>query len=356
MQYSVFFINFVRNSLIIQKLFNMKYFFSIFLFCLTIGLYSQNIDIKQPRFLKKGDKVALISPAYYLDVDLINKAAEVFKDWGLVPVVGKNVGFKYAGNYAGTIEQRAEDLLWALQDDEIKAIICNRGGYGAIHLFDRIPLDTFSDHPKWLVGFSDITTLHSFETVAGCMSIHGTMPSFIAKTNGTDISSIVLKDMLFGKIPEYHIPNNKYNINGFAEGVLVGGNLAVLSALGGSYLDATNLDNIILFIEDIGENKRNIDRLFNTLRVRGVFNRVKALIIGDFSESANDLDYDSVEQMLNPYLQKMHIPVCCGFPIGHGDINLPLIYGAKVKLIVNEHESVLSFSVSGQNYILNYPE
>ena len=333
----------------------MKHILFLF-FCLTtVGLTAQNLEIKQPPFLKKGDKVALISPAYYLDVNTIQKAAKVIEGWGLVPVIGKNVGFKYAGNYAGTVEQRAEDFLWALQDNDIKAILCNRGGYGAIHLYDRIPLELFSDNPKWLVGFSDITTLHSFESVAGCMSIHGTMPTFIAETNGKDISSIVLKDLLFGKIPEYHIPYHNYNIKGCAEGTLVGGNLAVLSALGGSSWDATNFDNIILFIEDIGENKRNIDRLFNTLRIRGVFNRVKAIIIGDFSDSANDLDYDSVEQMLSPYLQRMNIPVCCGFPIGHGDINLPLIYGSKASLIVNDKESILSFMVEGDKYIVKYP-
>ena len=333
----------------------MKYLIVLTLWCCSLGMSAQNSDLKQPPFLKKGDKVALLSPSYYLDVDAVYKAAEVLKQWGLVPVIGKYVGEKYAGNYAGTPDERAQDMLWALKDKDIKAIICNRGGYGAIHLYEKIPLDVYTDNPKWIVGFSDITTLLSFENVAGNMGIHATMPSFIAKSNGEDISSLMLKDLLFGKVPEYHIPYHEYNICGEARGVLVGGNLAVLSALGGSYLDSTNLDNIILFIEDIGENKRNIDRLFNTLKVRGVFNRVKAVIIGDFSESANDLSFDSVEEMLSPYLKQMNIPVCCGFPIGHGDINLPLICGAEVTLNVNQQESVLSFMVDGNKYVVNYP-
>ncbi len=332
----------------------MKFYsFILFLLC-SLNTLAQN-TILQPNYLKPGDKVALLSPSYYLDVAQINVAAKVIKEWGLVPVIGKHVGSLYAGNYAGKPEERAEDFRNALVDEDIKAIICNRGGYGAIHLADFIPLELYKNNPKWIVGFSDITTLHSFENVSGCMSIHATMPSFIAKTEGKDISSQMLKELLFGNVPEYHVPYNQYNVTGHAEGVLVGGNLAVLSALGGSYLDSTNLDNIILFIEDIGENKRNVDRLFNTLRVRGVFNRVKAVIVGDFLESNNDLSFTTVEEMLSPYLQKLNIPVCCGFPVGHGDVNLPLVCGADVCLDVNQDESILSFKIEGKKYIVQYP-
>ena len=319
-------------------------------------LHAQVNNLRQPAFLKKGDKVAMISPSYTLDMAEVRKATEIISGWGLVPVIGPNADKLYAGKFAGTPEQRAHDLQWALEDPDIKAVICNRGGYGAIHNADYISFDTYSQHPKWLVGFSDITTLHSFEAVAGVMSLHATMPMEIAETGGTDLSSAMLKDLLFGKVPEYHIAAHPMNILGHAEGTLVGGNLCVLSALGGSSWDATNLDNIILFIEDVGENMRNIDRLFNTLRVRGVFNRVKGVIIGEFSDARADINFPSVEAMLRPYVLKYNIPLCCGLPVGHGDTNLPLIHGADLSLDVTTEGAVLRFMVQGQQYKLWCPQ
>lgn len=333
-----------------------RLFFLAILLGVVLQMTAQVNNLRQPAFLKKGDKVAMISPSYTQDIAVVRKAADIIRGWGLVPVFGENVEKVYAAKFAGTPEQRAHDLRWALEDESIKAIICNRGGYGAIHNADYIPLDIYRQHPKWLVGFSDITTLHSFEATAGVMSLHATMPKEIAETGGTDLSSTMLKDLLFGNVPEYHISAHPMNISGHAEGTLVGGNLCVLSALGGSSWDATNLDNIILFIEDVGENMRNIDRLFNTLRVRGVFSRVKGVIIGEFSDAKADIDFPSVEAMLRPYVLKYNIPLCCGFPVGHGDTNLPLIHGANLSLDVSEEGSVLKFHVEGQPYRLFYPQ
>ena len=322
----------------------MKKILILFLFIIFVVAVHAAENVVQPSFLKKGDKVALISPSYYIEPTVVSQAADVLKKWGLVPVIGNNVGKKYAGKYAGTPQERAEDLLWALHDDEVKAVICNRGGYGAVHLIDFVPLKEFAEHPKWFVGFSDITTIHSFLSVAGVMSIHGTMPKEMVNAKGNDQTSLLLKNILFGNIPEYQLRPNRYNLKGNAEGTLVGGNLCVLSALGGSFCDATNKDGIILFLEEIGENKRNIDRLFNTLKVRGVLSRVKGIILGEFIDAGNDLSFESVEQMLYPYLEKLNIPVCCGFPAGHGDINFPLIHGATVQLDVNQQGASIRFS------------
>ena len=143
------------------------------------------LNCEKPDYLKAGDKVALISPSYYTPMENVEKTAEVMRTWGLQPVIGPNVGKVVDGRYAGTVADRVSDIRWALNDPSIKAIICNRGGYGTIQLIDQLTLAELKASPKWLVGFSDISTLHGLLTRAGVMSIHGTMSSFLA-TGGTD--------------------------------------------------------------------------------------------------------------------------------------------------------------------------
>lgn len=133
----------------------------------------------KPDYLKAGDKVALISPSYFTPMENVEKTADVLRSWGLEPVIGPNVGKVVDGRYAGTVAERVSDIRWALSDPSIKAIICNRGGYGTIQLIDQLTLAELKASPKWLVGFSDISTLHGLLTRAGVMSIHGTMSSFL---------------------------------------------------------------------------------------------------------------------------------------------------------------------------------
>ena len=181
------------------------------------------LNCMKPDYLKSGDKVALISPSYYTPMENVEKTADVLRSWGLDPVVGPNVGKVVDGKYAGTVAERVSDIRWALSDPNIKAIICNRGGYGTIQLIDQLTLAELKASPKWLVGFSDISTLHGLLTRAGVMSIHGTMSSFLAN-GGTDETSTLMRDLLLGKVPRYEVPAHKQNITGMASGVLVGGN------------------------------------------------------------------------------------------------------------------------------------
>ncbi|WP_290746425.1 S66 peptidase family protein [Fibrobacter sp. UBA4309] len=302
-----------------------------------------------PAFLKKGDKVALLSPSYSTPDSNIQKTADVIKEWGFKPVIGKNVGKLEAGKYAGTAQERADDFIEALKDTSIKAILCNRGGYGTIQLVDLIDLKLVKDNPKWLIGFSDITTLHAMETKAGVMSIHGTMSSFIAKTAGEDDNSTILRDLLKGEVPTYKVPKNKYNQKGKAEGILVGGNMATFVPLvGASDIDVFSNDGIILFLEEIGESLHNIDRMFNTLELHGVMENVRGVILGEFVDSGTDLDYETTEEMLSQYLKKYDIPVLCGFPAGHDDVNLPIVMGAKVKIDVGDKGSTVAFDIGGE--------
>ncbi|MBR4559279.1 MAG: LD-carboxypeptidase [Fibrobacter sp.] len=307
-----------------------------------------------PPFLKKGDKVALLSPSYSTPDSNIEKTADVIKEWGFKPVIGKNVSKLDAGKYAGTAEERADDFIAALKDTSVKAILCNRGGYGTIQLVDLIDQQLIKDNPKWLIGFSDITTLHAMQTKAGVMSIHGTMSSFIAENAGKDDNSTLLRDLLKGTVPTYKVPSHKFNQKGHGEGVLVGGNMATFVPLvGASDIDVFTSDGIILFMEEVGESLHNIDRMFNTLELHGVMENVKGVILGEFVSSGMDQDFESTEEMLSKYLKKYDIPVLCGFPAGHDDLNVPIVMGAKVTLDVDKNGGTLAFDIEGDKKDIN---
>ena len=302
-----------------------------------------------PAFLKKGDKIALLSPSYSTPDSNIQNTAAVLKEWGFETVIGKNVGKLDAGKYAGTAQERADDFIAALKDPSVKAILSNRGGYGTIQLVDLIDLKMVKDNPKWLIGFSDITTLHAMETKAGVMSIHGTMSSFIGKARGKDDNSTLLRDLLKGTVPTYKVPKHKFNQKGKAEGILVGGNMATFVPLvGASDIDIFSNDGIILFMEEVEESLHNIDRMFNTLELHGVMENVKGVILGEFVGSGMDQDFASAEEMLSKYLKKYNIPVMCGFPAGHDDVNVPIVMGAKVKMDVNDNGATLAFDIDGE--------
>ena len=306
-----------------------------------------SITCTRPPYLKAGDKIALISPSYFTPMENVEKTADVLRSWGFEPVIGPNVGKVVDGRYAGTIAERVSDLRWALNDPEIKAIICNRGGYGTIQLIDQLSLKELAAKPKWLVGFSDISTLHGLLTRAGVMSIHGTMSSFLAK-GGEDMTSTLMRDLLLGRVPRYELPAHEQNITGRAHGVLVGGNICTFVPNLNTQADATAGRDLILFIEEVEESMHNIDRQFNILRMNGVLSRCKGIILGEFTECGSEFTYGSVEAMLRSYLKEYNIPLLCGFPGGHGDINLPLVMGAPVTIDVRNDGATINFNIDGE--------
>ena len=312
-------------------------------------------DMVKPAFLQKGDKVALISPSYFTPMENVEKTAEVLKEWGLEPVIGPNVGKVVDGRYAGTVDERVSDIRWALNDPTIKAIICNRGGYGTIQLIDELTLAELKASPKWLVGFSDITTLHGLLTRAGVMSIHGTMSSFLAK-GGKDKTSTMMCDLLLGNVPRYELPAHPQNITGTATGTLVGGNLCTFAPNLGSQADATIGQNLILFVEEVGESMHNIDRQMRVLQMNGVLDRCKGIILGEFTDCGSEFTYESVEAMLHNMLAEYNIPVLCGYPGGHGDVNLPIVMGAPVTIDVRNDGATLQFNIEGSQYDVNTAE
>ena len=185
------------------------------------------INPEAPEFLKKGDKVAILSPSSVpTDLSIIDKGAKAIQSWGFQTVEGKHARSSYH-TYAGTPEERVEDIMWALRDPSIKAIVCSRGGYGAANCLNLLPLDSLKKYPKWIVGYSDITGYLSAQVRAGNMAIHGNMCGYLAKTGGTDQLSLWLRDMLMGKMPRYEVPGNELNKPGKASGILIGGNMCV---------------------------------------------------------------------------------------------------------------------------------
>ena len=311
----------------------------------------------KPDYLKTGDRVALISPSYYTPIETIEKAADVLRSWGFEPVIGPNVDKVLDGKIGGTVEERVSDIRWALSDPTIKAVLCNRGGYGTIQLIDQLPFDEVKAARKWIVGYSDISTLHGFWSRAGVMSILGTMSTTLAK-GGTDKTCTMVRDLLLGKVPRYEVPAHQQNILGQASGVLVGGNLCTFAPNVGSRADATKGKDLILFVEEIGENMRNIDRQMRLLKMNGVFDRCKGVILGEFVSCGTEFTDEngeviSIEAMLHDLLAEYHIPVLCGFPTGHDDVNLPLVMGAPVTIDVRSEGATLQFNIDGNQQTVN---
>jgi len=311
------------------------------------GRSAKRSECVVPAYLKAGDKIAILTPSYHTPRENADTAAMILREWGFEPVIGANVGKLDANRYAGTLDERVSDFRAALYDPEIKAIICSRGGYGTLKMINVLSPEEFSANPKWIVGYSDITTLLEMETCAGVMSIHGTMGNSIAARRGEDVSSQLLKALLMGEIPQYKLPSHPQNRPGTATGILVGGNICTFAANLDTWADATAKDDIILFIEEVGESMHNVDRLFNMLLMRGLLKRCKGIILGQFTGCDSEFDYGSIEAMLNTYLKDSDIPVLCGFPAGHDNPNLPMVMGAKTTIDVRSDGSSVSFVVPG---------
>lgn len=223
--------------------------------------------------------------------EAIHLAANTIRSWGLQPVIGTHTNNLNVNAYAGTAEERAADLLWALEDDSIKAIVCSRGGYGSIHVLNRIPQESYYAHPKWLIGHGDITILLHSIVCSGVMCVHGPMAFQMAEEQ--ELSTSITRDILFGKIPQYEVSNNSYNRCGHAEGILIGGNLSSYSAITGTQFQLPPKQDVILFIEEVEEPLHNIDRLFYRLRLQLDFEHVKGIVFGSFNSIKFDLQFGS---------------------------------------------------------------
>ncbi len=301
-----------------------------------------------PPYLQPGDTIGISSPAGYITAEEIAPAVLKLKDWGFNVAIGSTIG-KRDFTFGGTDDERLADLQQMLDDSNIKAILCARGGYGAVRIVDGIDWNKFKKKPKWIIGFSDITVLHShLHQHTNVASIHSKMcNSFPDDWNLADpiqretIESI--RRCLVGEKMQYHAILNPKNKLGKASGRLVGGNLKTLESLAGSSSDL-NCKNKILFVEDTGEYLYSIDRMFWNLKRSGKLCDLKALIVGGFKikkEDAGDEFGKTLEEIVLEKVKEYSYPVCFDFPLGHQRNNMAVKCGIKHELRVTAESTIL---------------
>ena len=312
-------------------------------YCL-LGLLLCWMPLLSAQILHEGDTIAIISPSSSTDTTTINGGIRTLERWGYHCVVGPNALNDYHG-FAGTIDERLSDLLWALREPSVKAVMCSRGGDGAAHLLARLSLDTLRQYPKTIIGFSDVTALLCAEARAGVKGIHGSMCWALKTYEGNDTISQTLRRLLQGELPTYRVAPHPLDIKGRAEGIVVGGNLSVYNDLAGSDFDPLLLDDIILFMEDTGEGMSKVDRMLHNLEIRGLLPHLRGIIVGQFNKYKHpENGFQDMYQMLHEYMKHYGIPVCFDFPVGHAHLrNFPLLTGARATLEVTPEGTTLSY-------------
>jgi muramoyltetrapeptide carboxypeptidase len=297
-----------------------------------------NSPLMQPSYLQKGDTVMIVATAGILkDSSIVNDAVTLLEEWHLNVRLGTHL-YADGHHFAGTDDQRAEDFQAALDDDSVKAIWCVRGGYGTVRMVDKLDFSKFSESPKWVIGFSDVTVLHNEIHNLGRESIHGIMPSTYRPKNKEQKKALKsLKKAIFGKNLEYKTPKSEFNKSGEATGQLIGGNLSILYSLLGSK-SSLKTEGKILFIEDLGEYVYHIDRMLQNLKRNGYFENCYGLIVGGITDvRENDTDFGKpVQQVILDAVAEYNFPVVFDFPAGHIRDNRTLILGREVLLEVKE--------------------
>jgi muramoyltetrapeptide carboxypeptidase len=302
-----------------------------------------------PPYLDKGDTIGITCPSGFMLEKDIQPAVEEIRKWGFQIMLGNTVG-KRDFTFGGTDEERRKDFQDMIDNPDVKAILCARGGYGAVRIIDQLDFSSLKKNPKWVIGFSDITVFHShLHTNMGVATIHSKMcnsfPDDWSKAEPIQIETIIsLKDALQGERLVYNGGICEKNKPGSGEGILVGGNLKMLETMSGTSSDIST-DDKILFVEDVGEALYSIDRMFCNLKRSGKLDKLKGLLIGGFTgikaenpgEEFGRSLYDIVLEKVNEF----DYPVCFGFPVGHQRNNFALKCGMKHRLTIDANHSVL---------------
>lgn len=297
---------------------------------------------KYPDFLKAGDEVRIISPAGNIDPAFIDGAKSRLVSWGYRPTEGMFTRSVH-GRFAGNELERCTDLQQALDDPNVKAILCSRGGYGLAQIIDKVDFTRFTQNPKWIVGFSDITILHEAVLKTGYISIHGAMAKHLSELPNNSQSIILLDEILRGKLPTYKVINDSNNRHGKVKGKLIGGNLTVFQGMRATSFEPS-FKGAILFIEDVGEKPYQIDRMMQNLRVSGALSQLSGLIVGQFTETEEDPDMlATIYEIIAHAAKDYTFPICFNFSAGHIDNNFPLLMGATVTLNVDNEGGEVSF-------------
>lgn len=307
---------------------------------LSLISYSQN-KMKIPPYLKKGDTVAIVCTARKFFPEEAKPAIDLLESWGLKVKLGKTIGLDSC-QLGGTDKERAADFQEQLDNDNIKAIWCARGGYGTVRIIDMIDFSKFKKHPKWVMGFSDVTVLHSHINTLNVATLHSIMPFTVPKA--PEEVKETFKNALFGIKNSYTIPSKSYDKKGVAKGELVGGNLSILYSLLGSKSSIETKDKI-LFIEDLDEYLYHIDRMMYNMKRNNYFKNVKGIIVGSMRDMHdNEIPFGQNEvQIISEIAKDLNIPIAFEFCAGHQKDNRALVLGSQVTFEVNATEIKLTF-------------
>lgn len=296
-----------------------------------------------PPYLQRGDTIGIVAPAGFMPIEKMQTCIETLDDWGYTVQLGATTHSNSQNYFSGTDDERLNDLQQMLDDRNIKAILCARGGYGTGRIIDQIDFKKFEKHPKWIIGFSDITVLHchifSNYKIA---SLHAPMAAAFNDSEFDNPYILSLKNALEGKPAHYECAAQGFNKTGEAKGILVGGNLSLLAHLIGTDSDIKT-KNKILFLEDVGEYLYSVDRLLLQLKRSGKFDDLAGLIIGGFTDNKDTERpfgksvYDIIYEQVGNY----DFPICFGFPVSHEKENYALKIGGKYKLSVSNEVSIL---------------
>ncbi len=303
--------------------------------------FTKEMIITTPPYLKAGDKVIILSPAGAIDNEWIDGAESTLTSWGLDVIVSDFAKAKN-GRFAGTDEQRLSEFNRAINDPTIKAILCSRGGYGAVRIVNDIDWDALTRQPKWIIGYSDITLLHMACNKCGIASLHAPMAQHLTK-KADDVTTEFLKNVLFGAHPVLTIDSKPIDKKGEAEAEVVGGNLAVMTSMASTSFDFDYTDKI-LFIEEIAEPAYKIERMLYQLKLSGVFSKIKGLIVGQMTDCPEDATMGAtIEEIISKVTSEVNGPVCFDFPIGHVDENYSIVEGGTYRFKVEDDIVSLDF-------------
>ena len=294
-----------------------------------------------PPYLKVGNTIGIVAPARKISPTELEPAILILKEWGLNVVLGDAI-YCSDNQFSGTESQRILDFQKMLDDEKIKAIFCARGGYGTVRIIDQLNFTKFIKNPKWIVGYSDITVLHShIHNISGIETLHAAMPINFSDSECSKATLATLKNTLFGKPLKYSIKGHSFNKTGNVNGILTGGNLSVLYSLIGSKSDI-NTKNKILFIEDLDEYLYHIDRMIMCLKRAGKFEHLAGLIVGGMNKMNDNLvpfgktPYEIIKEAINEY----SFPVCFNFPAGHIKDNRAIIMGRKINMLIGNKVTI----------------
>jgi muramoyltetrapeptide carboxypeptidase len=292
-----------------------------------------------PPNLKQGDKIGIIAPARKISFYELENAIEIIQSWKLEVIFGKFL-FESENQFSASIEKRVIDLQEMINDNSIKGIFCARGGYGTVQIVDHIDFYNLKCNPKWIVGFSDITVLHSQLNNIGLASLHASMPINFPKNTSESLDSVY--KCLFGLENIVKFQSNKFNRIGETDSEIIGGNLSILYSLLGSKSDL-NTDGKILFIEDLDEYLYHLDRMMTNLKRNGKFDKLNGMIIGAMSDMKdNTIPFGKkIEEIVLAHTKDFTFPICFGFPSGHLDDNRSLQLGVKSNLKIDTDEVLL---------------